>query len=67
MLNRARYLPLLLVVATALLADKQFVIMPTEIGVSCQKHKPFTAIARTTLYESLSERNETNKWVRKSN
>src|SRR6266699_182156 len=49
MRSRVRYLPLLLVVAIVLLADKQSVIMPTEIGVSCQKHKPFTAIARTTL------------------
>ena len=49
MRSQVRYLPLLLVVAIVLLADKQSVIMPTEIGVSCQKHKPFTAIARTTL------------------
>jgi hypothetical protein len=27
----------------------QRVIMPHEIGVSCRKHKPFTAVARTTL------------------
>jgi hypothetical protein len=29
--------------------DMQRVIMPKEIGVSCRKHKPFTAVARTTL------------------
>jgi hypothetical protein len=46
MLSRVRYLPLLLL-AVSLSAD--MVIMPHEIGVSCLKHKPFTAIARTTL------------------
>jgi hypothetical protein len=46
---RVRYLLLSLVAATVLLADMHRVIMPTEIGVSCRKHKPFTAIARTTL------------------
>jgi hypothetical protein len=46
---RARHLALLFVAATALLAQMQHVIMPDEIGVSCQKHKPFTAIAHTTL------------------
>ena len=46
---RVRYLLLLLVAATAMLADMHRVVMPTEIGVSCWKHKPFTAIARTTL------------------
>jgi hypothetical protein len=29
--------------------DMQHVIMPEEIRVSCRKHKPFTAVARTTL------------------
>jgi len=29
--------------------DIQRVIMPKEIGVSCRTHKPFTAVARTTL------------------
>jgi hypothetical protein len=29
--------------------DMQRVIMPDEIGVSCRKHKPFMAVARTTL------------------
>jgi hypothetical protein len=46
---RVRYLLLLLVAAAALLADMHRVIMPTEIGVPCRKHKPFTAVARTTL------------------
>jgi len=61
---RVRYLPLLLIVATALLADKHFVIMPTEIGVACQKHKPFTAIAHTTLtrvYPSGTKRTVTTE------
>jgi hypothetical protein len=46
---RLHYFSLLLVVSTILMADMRSVIMPTEIGVACQKHKPFTAIARTTL------------------
>jgi hypothetical protein len=46
---RVGHLALLLVVATTLFAEMQFVIMPSEIGVSCQRHKPFTAIASTTL------------------
>lgn len=29
--------------------DMQRVVMPHEIGISCRKHKPFTAIAHTTL------------------
>jgi hypothetical protein len=41
--------------ATVLLcADAQRVIMPKEIGVSCRKHKPFTAKARTTLTRVFS-------------
>jgi hypothetical protein len=40
---------LLLLTASALWADMTSVIMPSEIGVSSRKHKPFTAIARTTL------------------
>ena len=51
MRSRVLYLPLFLVVAIVLFADKQSVIMPTEIGVSCQKHKPFTAIALRLLRE----------------
>jgi hypothetical protein len=46
---QVRYLLLLLVAAAGLLAGTHSVIMPTEIGVSCLKRKPFTAIARTTL------------------
>jgi hypothetical protein len=46
----ARPLSALLLLAGSLLwADMQSVVMPSEIGVSCRKHKPFTAIARTTL------------------
>jgi hypothetical protein len=30
------------------------VVMPSEIGVSCLKHKPFTAVARTTLSRVFS-------------
>jgi hypothetical protein len=59
-----RYLAFLLVVATGLLADTHSVIMPTEIGVSSQKHKPFTAIARTTLtrvYPSGTKRTVTTE------
>jgi hypothetical protein len=37
-----------------LCADAQRVIMPKEIGVSCLKHKPFTAAARTTLTRVFS-------------
>lgn len=40
------------------------VIMPTEIGVSCHKHKPFTALARTTLvrvYPSGTKRTVTTE------
>jgi hypothetical protein len=40
---------LLLLAASVLWADTQLVKMPSEIGVSSRKHKPFTAIARTTL------------------
>jgi hypothetical protein len=61
---RVHYFPLLFVAATALLADTQRVIMPTEIGVSCQRHKPFTAIARTTLtrvYPSGTKRTVTTE------
>jgi hypothetical protein len=61
---RVRYLAFLLVVAAALMADTRSVIMPTEIGVSCQKHKPFTAIARTTLtrvYPSGTKRTVTTE------
>jgi hypothetical protein len=47
---RLRCLPLLLLLAaSAAWAGMQSVIMPQEIGVSCLKHKPFSAIARTTL------------------
>ena len=35
-------------------ADAQRIIMPKEIGVSCRKHKPFTATARTTLTRVFS-------------
>jgi len=61
---RVRYLAILLVVAATLMADTHTVIMPTEIGVSCQKHKPFTAIARTTLtrgYASGTKRTVTTE------
>jgi hypothetical protein len=61
---RVRYLLLSLVAATVLLADMHRVIMPTEIGVSCRKHKPFTAIARTTLtrvYPSGTKRTVTTE------
>ncbi|MGB9431788.1 MAG: hypothetical protein WBQ89_06065 [Candidatus Acidiferrum sp.] len=61
---QVRYLLLLLVAATALMADLHRVIMPTEIGVSCRKHKPFTAIARTTLtrvYASGTKRTVTTE------
>jgi hypothetical protein len=64
MYRRMRYLPLLFVVATALLADMHSVTMPTEIGVSSQRHKPFTAIARTTLtrvYPSGTKRTVTTE------
>jgi hypothetical protein len=44
---RMRPLPLLLLAASALSAN--MVVMPHEIGVSCFKHKPFTAVARTTI------------------
>jgi hypothetical protein len=40
---------LLLLAASLLWADMQLVHMPSEIGVSCRKHKPFSAIAKTTL------------------
>ena len=40
---------LLLLAAGVLWADTQLVKMPSEIGVSSRKHKPFTAIAKTTL------------------
>jgi hypothetical protein len=62
--TRFGYLAFLLVVAAALLADTHSVIMPTEIGVSCQKHKPFTGIARTTLtrvYPSGTKRTVTTE------
>lgn len=39
----------LVVLSSTLFAATGTVIMPTEIGVSCKKHKPFTAVARTTL------------------
>jgi hypothetical protein len=39
----------LLFVTGVFWGDMQRVIMPHEIGVSCRKHKPFTAVARTTL------------------
>lgn len=42
-------LAFLSILTSTLLAATNRVVMPTEIGVSCQKHKPFTAIARTTL------------------
>lgn len=42
-------LAFLSILTSTLLAATNMVVMPTEIGVSCQKHKPFTAIARTTL------------------
>jgi hypothetical protein len=40
---------LILLAGIVLWADMQSVIMPGEIGVSCRKHKPFTAVAKTTL------------------
>lgn len=61
---RVRHFLLLFVAEIALLADMHKVIMPTEIGVSCQKHKPFTAIARTTLtrvYPSGTKRTVTTE------
>jgi hypothetical protein len=61
---RMRYLAFPLIVGVALLADTHSVIMPTEIGVSCQKHKPFKAIARTTLtrvYPSGTKRTVTTE------
>jgi hypothetical protein len=61
---RLRYLALLLVLALPLFADKHMVIMPTEVGVSCQKHKPFTATASTTLtrvYSSGTKRTVTTQ------
>lgn len=45
---RVRCLPLLLATIVSW-AGMDRVIMPKEIGVSCRKHKPFTAVARTTL------------------
>lgn len=47
--SRVRYFSLLLLAAAALWANMQSVVMPQEIGVSSRKHKPFTAVARTTL------------------
>jgi hypothetical protein len=41
-------------VTLLLCADTQRVIMPKEIGVSCRKHKPFTATARTTITRVFS-------------
>jgi len=61
---RTLYLGLLLVSASALVADGRSVVMPYEIGVSCHTHKPFTAIARTTLtrvFASGSERTVTTE------
>jgi hypothetical protein len=49
MYPRVRHLPLLLLAASAAWAGTGTVIMPREIGVACLKHKPFSAIARTTL------------------
>jgi hypothetical protein len=46
---RVGTLPFLFALACMLLAATDHVVMPTEIGVSCKKHKPFAAIARTTL------------------
>jgi hypothetical protein len=46
----ARSLSVLLLLAASLLwADMQMVRMPSEIGVSCRKHQPFSATAKTTL------------------
>lgn len=46
---RAGCLAFLSILTSSLLVATNMVVMPTEIGVSCQKHKPFTAMARTTL------------------
>jgi hypothetical protein len=51
----ARPLSALLSLITVLLwGDKQRIIMPKEIGVSCRQGKPFTATARTTLTRVFS-------------
>ena len=46
---RAGSLTFLVILTSTVLAATNMVVMPTEIGVSCHKHKPFTAMARTTL------------------
>src|SRR5271155_2996087 len=46
---RAGVLALVTTLTYTLLAAANMVVMPTEIGVSCHKHKPFTATAHTTL------------------
>jgi hypothetical protein len=46
---RTGSLTFLAMLTSTVLAATHMVVMPTEIGVSCRKHKPFTAIARTTL------------------
>jgi hypothetical protein len=46
---RAGSLTFLAILTSTVLAATNMVVMPTEIGVSCRKHKPFTAMARTTL------------------
>jgi hypothetical protein len=46
---RAGSLTFLAILTSTVLAATNVVVMPTEIGVSCRKHKPFTAMAHTTL------------------
>jgi hypothetical protein len=46
---RTGSLTFLAMLTSTVLAATNMVVMPTEIGVSCRKHKPFTAMARTTL------------------
>jgi hypothetical protein len=53
---RMRYLVILLLAVSTLRA--KMVIMPAEIGVSCQKRKPFTATARTTLSRVFASGNQ---------
>lgn len=46
---RAGVFALLTILTCTLWAATNMVVMPTEIGVSCHKDKPFTATAHTTL------------------
>jgi hypothetical protein len=46
---RAGVLTLVTILTYTSLAATNTIVMPTEIGVSCHKHKPFTATAHTTL------------------